>query len=180
VFYKTDGKAYPFFLRGEMVQQIPSLKKKFLLYESYAGKGINEVFTKEQFKSSSQLSADEFQSCIFINNGKGNFTKQPLPLMAQLSPVFGILVFDYDNDGKKDILLGGNFFGVKPELGRFDASYSVLLKGQANHQFTFIPNAQTGMIVKDEVRDIKLLHTTNQSYIVFARNNETLQIYKKN
>jgi hypothetical protein len=180
VYYKTDGKAYPFFLRGELVQQIPSLKKKFLRYENYAGKPITEVFTAEQLKPSLQLSVDEFQSCLFINDGKGGFSKQPLPLMAQISPVYGILVFDYDNDNKKDILLGGNFFGVKPELGRFDGSYSVLLKGEANHQFKFIPNAQTGMIVKDEVRDIKLLHTPTQSYIVFARNNETLQIYRKN
>jgi hypothetical protein len=181
VYYKTDNKAYPFNLRGELVQQIPSLKKKFLLYNTYAGKSINEVFNQEQLQSSSQLTAEEFKSCIFINDGKGNFTKQPLPLRAQISPVFGILIFDYDNDGKKDILLGGNFFGVKPELGRFDASYSILLKGEENLQFKFIPNLQTGMIVKEEVRDIRLIHTSkNQTYIVFARNNEPLQIYKKN
>lgn len=179
-YYKSDGKAYPFNLRGELMQQIPSLKKKFLYYSTYAGKNINEVFTREQLESSSQLIAEEFQSCIFINSGQGNFTKQALPLRAQISPVFSILVFDYDNDGKKDILLGGNFFGVKPELGRFDASYSILLKGEGNDQFKFIPNVQTGMIVKEEVRDIKLIHTAEKiTYILFARNNESLQIYKK-
>ncbi len=75
VYYKTDNKAYPFNLRGEIVQQIPSLKKKFLLYNTYVGKSINEIFTEEQLKSSSQLTAEEFQSCIFINDGKGNCTK---------------------------------------------------------------------------------------------------------
>ncbi|MEO5647818.1 MAG: VCBS repeat-containing protein, partial [Chitinophagaceae bacterium] len=181
VYYKSDGKDYPFNLRGDLTQQIPSLKKKFLYYNTYAGKNISEVFTSEQLKSSSQLVAEEFQSCIFINDGKGNFTRKALPLRAQISPVFSIIVFDYDGDNKKDILLGGNFFGLKPELGRFDASYSILLKGEGNNQFKFIPNVQTGMIVKEEVRDIKLIHSAKkQTYILFARNNESLQIYKKN
>lgn len=180
-YFKTDGKPYPFYLRGELMQQIPSLKKKFLYYHSYAGKNISEVFTPEQIRASAQLNVDEFQSCIFINDGKGNFHKKALPSRAQFSPIYSILVFDYDRDGKKDILTGGNFFGLKPELGRFDASYSILLRGEGNNNFSFIPNLQTGMIVKEEVRDIKLIHTPGkQTYILFARNNESTQIYKRN
>ena len=181
MYYKTDGEAYPFYLRGEIVQQIPSLKKKFLRYDNYAGKKIEEVFTNEQLNSATQLLIDELQTCIFVNDGKGNFTKQALPLRAQFSPVYGILLFDYDDDGQKDILLGGNFFGAKPELGRFDGSYSVLLRGEGNNQFKFVPNTQTGIIVKDEVRDIKAIKAAgSKTYIVIARNNETLHIYKKN
>jgi hypothetical protein len=180
-YFKTDGKAYPFYLRGDLTQQVPSLKKKFLYYQSYAGKSMTEVFSPEQLKTASRLIVEEFQSCIFVNDGKGNFIKKPLPQRAQFSPVYGICVFDYDRDGKKDILTGGNFFGVKPELGRFDASYTVLLKGKGGNTFSFVPNAETGMIVKEEVRDIKLIHTAGkQSYILFARNNESMQIYKKN
>jgi hypothetical protein len=180
-YFKTDGKPYPFYLRGDLTQQVPSLKKKFLYYESYAGKSMKEVFSPEQLQTASRLIVEEFQSCIFVNDGKGNFIKKPLPQRAQFSPVYGICVFDFDKDGKKDILTGGNFFGVKPELGRFDASYTVLLKGKGENVFSFVPNAETGMIVKEEVRDIKLIHTLGkQSYILFARNNESMQIYKKN
>jgi hypothetical protein len=180
-YFKTDGKPYPFYLRGDLTQQVPSLKKKFLYYHSYAGKNMNEVFSPEQIQTSSKLVVEEFQSCIFINDGKGNFTKQPLPPRAQFSPIYSIAVFDYDKDGKKDMLTGGNFFGVKPELGRFDASYSILLKGEGKNTFSFVPNVLTGMIVKEEIRDIKLVHTAGkQTYILFARNNEPMQIYKRN
>jgi len=51
VYYKTDGKAYPFNLRGEMVAQMPLLKKKFLTYTSYAGKSVDEIFSKKDRKS---------------------------------------------------------------------------------------------------------------------------------
>ena len=59
---------------------------------------------------------------------------QALPLEAQLSPVFGIVVDDFDGDNKKDIWLGGNFYALKPQAGRHNASKGVLLKQVANGQ----------------------------------------------
>jgi hypothetical protein len=47
VYYKTDGKAYPWFLKGEMEAQVPSLKKKFLHFTDYAGKSIEETPYKD-------------------------------------------------------------------------------------------------------------------------------------
>jgi hypothetical protein len=55
-----------------------------------------------------------------------------LPEEAQLSPVYGIEVRDMDNDGKLDILLGGNLYNVRPEVGRYDASFGLFLKGDGN------------------------------------------------
>ncbi|ANE53228.1 hypothetical protein SY85_00315 [Flavisolibacter tropicus] len=181
VYYKSDGKAYPFYLKGDLVQQLPSLKKKFLHYAAYAGKTMDEVLSPEQLKSAKQLKVEEFQTCLFINEGKSGFKKLPLPSVAQLAPVYSILVLDYNSDGNKDIIMGGNFFGLKPEVGRLDASYGVLLKGVGQGRFEFIPNLLSGLKVKDETRDIQLLKAANQkSYIVFARNNESIQIYKAN
>ena len=39
------------------------------------------------------------------------------------------LADDFDGDGRMDLLLGGNFHGVPPILGRYDASYGLLLRG---------------------------------------------------
>ncbi|MBO9573831.1 MAG: VCBS repeat-containing protein, partial [Chitinophagaceae bacterium] len=50
VYFKTDGKAYPYFMKSELQQQIPSLKKDFLYFSDYAGKPIEKIFTKEQLK----------------------------------------------------------------------------------------------------------------------------------
>jgi len=179
VYYKSDGKAYPYYLRGDIVAQIPALKKKFLRYDAYAGKGIDEIFSKEQLADATVLTVNQTQTCIFINDGKGNFTIQPLPVMAQLSPVYGIVVGDFNGDGIKDIFLGGNFYGLKPEVGRFDASYGTTLIGNSKHQYNYISPTASGLYVKGEVRDAQIISAKKEDYIIIARNNDALQIFRK-
>ena len=104
---------------------------------------------------------------------------EPLPLQAQFSPIFGILVTDLNADGYKDIFLGGNFYGLKPETGRFDASYGVSLFGNGQHNFKYSSPAETGLFVRGEVRDIREIKTGKSTVILVARNNETIQIFKK-
>ncbi|HRQ49266.1 MAG TPA: FG-GAP-like repeat-containing protein [Agriterribacter sp.] len=179
-YYKSDSISYPLPLRGDMVMQIPGLKKKFLKYADYAGKTIHQVFSEQELEGALIRKAEQFNTCIALNDGKGNFTLQPLPLEAQFSPVYGILTADLDGDGLTDILLGGNFFGVKPEIGRYDASYSCFLKGDGKGNYSFVPNAGSGMIVKGEVKNIVQLHNKNGSVILFIKNNDVVQVFKKN
>ncbi len=180
VYYKSDGKPYPFNLYGEMMAQIPALKKKFLQYSQYAGVGIEHVFTQEQLHSAEKHTVEQSQSCVFINDGKGGFTAQPLPQRAQFAPMFAALADDLNGDGKKDIFMGGNFYGLKPEVGRYDASYGVSLLANNNHGFTYATPSATGLLIRGEVRDIKPITTHNGTYIIVARNNEPLQIFRKN
>jgi len=179
VYFKTDGKAYPYYLRGDMVAQIPLLKKKFLRYDAYAGKSIDEILDKDQLSAASVLTVNQTQTGAYINDGKGKFTFQPFPMMAQLSPVYGIAVTDLNGDGIKDIFMGGNFYGLKPEVGRFDASYGTTLLGNEKHQFKYIPPAESGLFVKGEVRDVQIISAKKENYIIVARNNDALQIFRK-
>jgi len=179
VYYKTDGKAYPYYLRGEMVEQMPFLKKKLLRFDNYAGKTMEEIFSADELKDAEIRTVNQTQSGIFYNNGKGAFIMEPLPLHAQFSPVFGILVTDLDGDGNKDIFLAGNFYGLKPETGRFDASYGVSLLGNGQRNFRYISNSVTGLFVKGEVRDIQEIKAGKSRLIIVSRNNEALQVFKK-
>ena len=104
---------------------------------------------------------------------------QPLPLMAQISPVFGILATDLNGDGVKDIFLGGNFYGLKPEVGRYDASYGVTFLGNKQHGFSYITPASSGLFVRGEVRDVQTITGNKSNHILVARNNDSLQIFEK-
>jgi len=179
-YYKTDGKSYPFNLRSDLVGQLPYLKKKFLKYRDYAGKTIDEVFTEDELNHALKLTVQQTRSCVFYNDGKGKFKMEPLPQMAQISPVFGILVADLNGDGIKDIFLGGNFYGLKPEVGRYDASYGVTLLGTTTHGFDYLKPDASGLFIKGEVRDVREIPTKEGSYILMARNNDSLQVFKKN
>jgi hypothetical protein len=181
VYYKTDGKAYPFNLRGDLVAQLPYLKKKFLRYDAYAGKAIEDVFTDEELKSSQLLTVNETRTCIFYNKGKGNFIKKPLPMRAQLSSVYTILVSDFNNDKHKDLFLGGNFYGVKPEVGRYDASYGVTLlrNPKTANGFNYLSPQQSGLYISGEVRDAKEFKMKGKDVVIVARNNDKMKVFQK-
>ncbi len=179
VYYKTDGKAYPFNLHDDLVKQLPYLKKKFLRYDAYAGKSIDEIFTSEELEKAAVLQVNQTQTCIFYNEGNGAFHMQPLPARAQFSPVFSVLPVDINNDGIQDLFLGGNFYGLKPEVGRYDASYGVTLLGTAKHGFRYLSSAQSGLSMAGEVRDIVQVNSNAGRQIIVARNNDALQLFKK-
>ena len=179
VYYKSDGKPYPFNLHDDIVRQIPILKKKFLRYDAYAGKSIEDVFTSEQLSNASILEVKQTQTCVFYNKGNNEFTMKPLPLRAQLSPVFAVLVTDLNGDGKKDLFIGGNFYGVKPEVGRFDASYGVTFMANKAGWYDYLPPANSGLFIKGEVRDSKEIISGKSKIIIVARNNDALQIFKE-
>jgi hypothetical protein len=180
-YYKSDGKSYPYYLKDDIVAQIPTLRKKFLKHTDYAGKTMEEIFSKEQLESSVVKKAYEFRSCTFINKGDGKFRAMPLPVEAQFSPVYAILADDFDKDGLKDLLLAGNMFGLKPELGRYDANYGVFYKGLPNNKFGYQPPANTGFFYKGEARDlITFKNTELKTLIILARNNDSVLIYENN
>ena len=134
-------KSYPLALKHDLVRQIPTLQKKYLKYEAYKDQTINEIFTEEQLAGAHKAEAYMLETVIVWNN-TNSFSIQQLPTEAQISPVYAIHLDDLDGDHQVDILLGGNFYKSKPEVGRYDASYGTFLKGIGDRRFEYIPNKQ--------------------------------------
>jgi enediyne biosynthesis protein E4 len=170
-------KAYPMALRHDLVGELPYLKKKYLKYENYKEQTIEDIFSPEQLAKAVKLEAMEMRSCVLMNTGKGKFRIKPLPVEAQFSTVSGISVGDYDGDGKLDLLVGGNFYQSKPEAGIYDASYGLLLKGDAKGNFIAVSEKQSGILVKGQVRNITAIKAGKKQLIIFAMNNEAPKIF---
>ncbi len=173
-----DGdKSYPLALKHDMLSQLPGLDKKYSTYELYKNQQITDMFTPDQMKNTIHLEAFLLETSLFLNDGAGNFTRKPLPSEVQFSPVFAANVNDYNGDGLPDILLGGNLFNVKPEVGRYDASYGSMLIGDGKGGFTNVPAKVSGFHLDGEVRDIMEVKTSKGNIIVIARSNEPLQVF---
>ncbi len=174
-----DGdKSYPLALKHDLVGQIPALGQKYPRYELYKDQQITDVFTPEQLKNSVHLEVYMLETSLFINDGTGQFTRKPLPAEAQFSPVYAADVSDYNGDGKQDILLGGNLYNVKPEVGRYDASYGSLLLGNGRGEFLPVPPKISGIRLGGEVRDIMEVTTSTGKILLIARSNDALQVFK--
>jgi enediyne biosynthesis protein E4 len=167
-------RLYPLALRHDLIAQIPSLKKKYLKYESYSNQTIGDIFEPAQLKEAIRLEAYELGSVVLINDGSGNFNKKHLPPEAQTSPIYGITLSDINGDGNLDILAGGNQYRSKPEVGRYDGSYGVYLEGDGKGDFRFVPNRETGLKVEGEVRDVVVMRIGSKPVAVFARNSDSI------
>jgi enediyne biosynthesis protein E4 len=173
-----DDKPYPFATKGEITQQLPALKKSILKYETYAKKDYLELFPENVRKGALPYKAEMLESVILWND-KGKLTVEKLPAPAQWSPVFGIVIHDLDKDGKKDIWLGGNFYSMKPQAGRHDASNGVFLKGLGGKKFQYVSPLESGIFVKGEVRDAQVVRVGTREVLVVARNNAGVMAFEK-
>lgn len=173
-----DGKNYPMVLKHDLEKQLPFIKKRFLNYDDYAGKNIHEIFTPAELKDATVKRVFVSSSSILINEGSGKFKLHDLPRIAQVSPVHAIETLDYDNDGVLDILLGGNFFDVLPELGRYDASYGLVLHGKGGSQFEPVMPKQSGFFMTGQVRKMSIVKRGDEDLVIVAKNNDSTQVFK--
>lgn len=171
-------KAYPLALKHDLVRQIPSLKKKYPNYVDYARQTITDIFTPRQLESAITLHAFEMRSSVILNDGNGNFHILPLPERAQFSTIHAVLVKDLAGESSPDLLVGGNLYDVKPEVGRYDASYGLLLEGNGDGTFRSMPSDKSGVLIKGQIRDIQNIQTSAGDLYIVARNNDHVVVLK--
>jgi hypothetical protein len=172
-----DNRAYPFVSKSELTTQLPALRKSILKYGDYANKTYDSLFSSEIRSRSIEYKTNYLSNAVLWNN-KGSFQLVSLPIEAQVSPVFGIIVDDLDDDGKKDLWLAGNFYALKPQVGRHDASRGVMLTQITNRVFKNVP--QAGLTIHGEVRDAAIVPSGSaEKYILVARNNEKVVVFKR-
>ncbi|MFM9836618.1 MAG: VCBS repeat-containing protein [Cyclobacteriaceae bacterium] len=179
-YFSSDGKSYPMASKNDITSQVPSLKKKFLKYDDYASKSYQQVFNEEQRIGATEKNVYTLSTSILTRKETG-WSLLALPLSAQVAPVFGIAVYDFDHDKINDIFLVGNFFSLKPEVGRLDANNGIVLKGKGNLMYESISPSKTGITVTGESRDMKVIYNIlRKPMFVLAKNNDKIQWLKAN
>ena len=173
--YTIDGKEYTFLAKDELERSLPVLKKAYLKYSEVAGKTVQYMFY-DLFKDYMELKAETLGSACFINDGKGNFNKVDLPDALQLAPVYSFA--PAMAAGNAGWIASGNFYGVIPYEGRYDAMLPTV--------FSYVTSAkkiQAGQVIPDvdgEVRDAKWIrYKDGNQVLVLARNNGSLVFLKR-
>ena len=174
-------RSFPAIGRNQFAEQVPSIKRKFLLHQDFARAGYDDIFSAKAKDSMVKLSCNETRTCWFENMGNGKFVKHALPVEAQFAPVNAIICEDFDADGIKDLLIAGNEYQAEVMTGRYDASYGCFLKGKRNGKFEAVPAAKSGFICNGDVKDLKLMQLANgRKIIIAAINNDWLRAYRVN
>ena len=171
-----NGKYYPFVSLDDLYGQLVSLKKKFPNYRDFAGRSIDEIFDPGILKEAVALEVNELRSG-YLKNDNGRFTFVPFGFKIQVAPITSLLEYDFDNDGKTEILAAGNYFGVKPQQGRFDSFSGVLIKNEKEIRSSY----EIGLnLIRKPVRHLNIITIDGRHFLLATVNNDKVQVYKLN
>ena len=183
--YSKGNSWFPVNGKDEMGRQIPGIiNRKFTTYKDFAGKTIDEIFTKKQLEDADEKLVNTFESVYLENLGNKTFKLSPLPNLAQVSKIMTMFSEDVDNDGNMDVILGGNFRGASMYQAQYDASYGLILKGNgkgngSSPRFKAIVPTDSGFLQEGDVRDIKIVNTPKGKLYFVVRNNAKMQVFKR-
>ncbi len=176
--YYTQGENYIAHARDEMVRQIPAMRNRFQSYEDFARATFQRSFLPQELASAYVVRSNTFESSYFENLGNGRFTRHPLPRLAQVAPVYGMLPLFANEDARLDLLLVGNAYGTEPSHGRYDASNGLLLLGDGQGGFSPQPAWSSGFRAPHDAKAlVSIYQAGGDPLIVVGNNDEASQVF---
>ncbi|MSU62039.1 MAG: hypothetical protein EXS31_06535 [Pedosphaera sp.] len=157
---------------------VPVLHDRFPSFAAFAAASMADVLAAG-LPPLRMVTAATFDSMLFLNRGD-HFEARPLPVDAQLSPVFGLAVGDLDGDGNEDLFLVQNFFGVSPAESRQDAGCGLWLRGDGRGGFKAAAASESGFAVFGEGRGAALCDFDHDGRldVVLAQNRGPTKLYR--
>jgi hypothetical protein len=177
-FYK-NGVSYPLAGRDEFVRHIPELRGKYVSYADFGASRLEDIIARAELERATVREAVTLASAVALNNGDGTFRVEPLPVEAQFAPIHAVLPGDFDGDGHADLLVAGNFYGVTPVRGRYDAGYGLLLRGDGTGRLEAVDLEESGLVIEGQARALALLRRPRgERALVVVRNDDALKVFR--
>ena len=148
------GKYVPHRDRNVLSAVFPMFQDQFPTFVSFSTVSTSELLGSD-IPPMRHVETALLDSMVMLNRGEF-FEARPLPLEAQISPVFGIACGDLDGDGNDDLFLAQNFFGVSATDSRQDAGTGLLLRGDGQGGFSAIASNESGFALYGEARGAAL------------------------
>jgi hypothetical protein len=172
--YYLDGKEIPFANHAEILKQLPILKKEWKYAQDFSRAELDEIFESKDLNSAKKLSANDFSSYFYKNNGEGTFKAITLPMEFQTSTLNAI---QFIETGNRELLAAGNFYENNIEMGKYDAQYGTVFQIQD----TVIDIKKVKNLRLDgQVRNMQSIEIDGKPYILVARNNDSLKLIRFN
>ncbi|MEZ4779713.1 MAG: FG-GAP-like repeat-containing protein [Flavobacteriaceae bacterium] len=172
---QKNGKYYPLLGLDDLAGQMVFLRKKFNNYKDFAGKTMEEIFA-EKLKEAKVFEVQTLASG-FLRNNNGSFSFEAFSTMLQISPIKSFVAYDFNGDGKDEVLTGGNYVGVIPFHGRFDSFPGALIFSEEK----IVSGSDLGLEFSHKcVKTLRILSIAEKPYLLVVYNNEKAEIYELN
>lgn len=176
-----DGtlKEFPAFGRDDLIDEMIDVRRKFPFYKDFAVATMDKIIPPDSLQDAIVLEANYFSTSFIRNDGNDKFTVMPLPVQAQLSPAFSILVADINHDNHSDIIINGNDFGTEIATGRYDALNGLVILSDGKNNFTPLSVFQSGLFIPGNGKALALLKSAaGKNLIAASQNRGPLKIFE--
>lgn len=161
------GKYYPVNTKDQLDEQLGEITSKYENYRDFAGQTMIQIFGAELLESATLLEVKCLQSGYLDKTGS-EYHFIPFAHDLQVAPINEFLVYDFNNDGIKDVLTAGNFLGVSPYHGRYVANSGIIISGNG----TILRGVYNGLnYSQKEIRQLKMVEIDNEQFVLAAPNN---------
>lgn len=168
-----------YFLYGmdELSAQLSQMiRKRFSTYREFAGKKVDEIFTPEELAGAEKLMVHSLASG-YLENNNGKFTFRQFDYSLQTAPLRAMLNYDFNKDGREEVLLGGNYFGVTPYHGKFDAMGGAILINPSK----ILNSNEIGLnLSQKSVKEFSVVHIAGEPFLLVTINDAKAELYKIN
>lgn len=155
--YYEEGTRYPWFGRTRLAWQLPALLRRFPTHAAFARASLKEVLGEDALRDARRYDAKTLASMVLENTGAGRFRALALPPAAQIAPVTGIVVADFDGDRVPDLVIAGNIHALEVNVPKAGASVGLFLRGDGSGGFQPVMPAASGLLIEGQVRGLALL-----------------------
>ncbi len=178
--YYEGERVYPWRARRDLGAVLPFIMRRFSLNDNYAHATLGEIFGADKLAKAQRFTATELRSGVFLSQPDGTYRFDPLPRIAQIAPLQGIVAGDFDGDGHADIYAVQNSFAPIAPIGRFDGGLSQLLRGDGHGHFTAAPVSDSGLLVTGDAKALVVLDLDHDGWpdFVVSRNNDELRAFR--
>ncbi|ACB73887.1 FG-GAP-like repeat-containing protein [Opitutus terrae] len=170
---QENGQLYPRRTLKSLSAAIPGLSRRFPRNDGYAKATLTEVLGADRLAAAQRFEATELRSGVFLSQPDGTYRFEPLPHIAQISAVQGMVAGDFDADGNIDLYAVQNSYAPIPSVGRFDGGLSQLLRSDGRGHFAPVEPMQSGLIVPGDAKALVVLDLDADGWADFlvSRNN---------
>jgi hypothetical protein len=166
-YYEGDT-LYPWRSRRDMGAVLPSVLKRFPTFDSYGRATLAEIVGEDKLAKARRFAATEFRSGIFLSQPDGTYRFEPLPRIAQISPLQGMVAGDFSGDGRLGVYAVQNMFAPVKSIGRFDGGLSQLLRGDGHGHFVAVPPVESGLVVTGDAKALAVLDIAQDGWPGFV------------